>query len=276
MLELSSPAEGWRSQVVGWFGRLSARVGQRTFDALNYVGEICILLVHTLASVLTPPLRVRQILDQLVRIGWQSVPIAFLISIFTGMVLAFQSAYQMQKFAATMFIPGLVALSLVREIGPVLTALIVAGRSGSAIAAELGTMQVTEQIDALETLATDPVRYLVVPRFVALVVALPMLTLYADAFGIFGGWLIGVFKLNMGADRYWELTRSILTLKDVFSGLIKSVIFAGIIAIVSSFEGFRTQGGAEGVGRSTTMAVVLSFILIIASDCLFTVIFYFS
>ena len=265
-----------KSTYADWLSRLSEHVGQRTFDALTYVGEITTLLVHTLAAVCARPIRVRQILDQLVRIGWQSVPIAFLTSIFTGMVLSFQSAYQMQKFAAEMFIPGLVALSLVREIGPVLTALIVAGRSGSAIAAELGTMQVTEQIDALETLATDPVRYLVVPRFVALVLALPMLTLYADAFGVFGGWVIGVFKLHMGAERYWELTKSILTLKDVFSGLIKSVMFAAIIAIVSCFEGFRTQGGAEGVGRATTMAVVISFILVIASDCLFTAIFYFS
>lgn len=262
--------------LFGWLARLNERIGQKTFDAITYVGEVSILLVHTVASVLTPPVRMRQILEQLVRIGWQSVPIAFLIAMFTGMVLSFQSAYQMQKFAAEMFIPGLVALSLVREIGPVLTALIVAGRSGSAIAAELGTMQVTEQVDALETLATDPVRYLVVPRFVALVVALPMLTLFADAFGILGGWLIGVFKLDMGPQRYWELTKSILTVKDVFSGLVKSVMFAAVIAIISCAEGFRTQGGAEGVGRATTMAVVLSFILIIASDCVFTAIFYFS
>ena len=261
---------------VKWLSRLSEALGQRTFDVLTRIGELSILLVRTVESLPARPVRVRQIVDHLVRVGWQSVPIVFLISIFTGMVLAFQSAYQMQKFAAEMFIPGLVALSLVREIGPVLTALIVAGRIGASIAAELGTMQVTEQVDALETLATNPVRNLVVPRFIALVVALPMLTLYSDAFGVFGGWLIGVFKLDMGPQRYWELTKSILTLKDVFSGLLKSVIFAVIIAIISCFEGFHTEGGAEGVGRSTTMAVVWSFILIIAADCLFTAILYFT
>ena len=260
----------------GWFRRVNEHLGTQAIDALTYLGGVSMLLAHTVASVPAPPFRWRALLAHVVRTAWQSVLIVFLIAIFTGMVLAFQSAYQMQKFAAEMFIPGLVALSLVREIGPVLTALIVAGRTGAAIAAELGTMQVTEQVDAMETLATDPVRYLVVPRFLALVISLPVLTLYSDAFGIFGGWLIGVFRLNMSANRYWELTKSIMTMRDISSGLIKSMMFAAIIAIISCFEGFRTEGGAEGVGRSTTAAVVLSFILIIVSDCIFTAIFYFA
>ncbi len=272
----SSPSQPPETPLSRWIAGVSERLGTRTIHSLEYLGGIAILLSRTVAWIPVPPFRLRQLLDHVVRVGWQSVSIVFLISLFTGMVLAFQSAYQMQKFAAEMFIPGLVALSLVREIGPVLTALIVAGRIGASIAAELGTMKVTEQIDALETLATDPVRYLVVPRFLALLIALPILTLYADAFGIFGGWLIGVFKLDMGPQRYWELTKSILFFKDVFSGLLKSVIFAGIICIVSCFEGFHADGGAEGVGRATTRAVVLSFILIITSDCLFTAIFYFT
>ena len=152
---------------------------------------------------------------------------------------------------------------------------IVAGRVGSAIAAELGTMKVTEQIDALITLAVDPVHYLVVPRFIAMLIALPILTLLADAVGILGGFLIGTMKLGILPSLYWKMTTLPLVFKDLFSGLIKSVIFAMVICIVSCFEGFRTEGGAEGVGRSTTTAVVSSFLLIIASDCLCTALFYF-
>ena len=196
-------------------------------------------------------------------------------SLFIGMVLAFQSAYQMQKLAAEIYIASLVSLSVVREIGPVITALIVAGRVGSAIAAELGTMKVTEQIDALMTLAADPVHYLVVPRFIAMVIAVPLLTLWADAIGIFGGFLVGVLKLGILPSLYWKMTTLPLVFKDLFSGLLKAFIFGMIICVVSCFEGFRTEGGAEGVGRSTTVAVVTSFLLIIAADCICTALFYF-
>ena len=191
------------------------------------------------------------------------------------MVLAFQSAYQMQKLAAEVYIASLVALSVVREIGPVITALIVAGRMGSAIAAELGTMKVTEQIDAMITLAADPVRYLVVPRFIAMVLAVPILTLWADAVGIFGGFLVGTLKLGILPSLYWKMTTIPLMYKDLMSGLVKAFIFGMIICIVSCLQGFRTQGGAEGVGRATTQAVVTSFLLIIAADMLFTALFYF-
>ena len=181
----------------------------------------------------------------------------------------------MQKLAAEIYIASLVALSVVREIGPVMTALIVAGRIGSSIAAELGTMKVTEQIDALMTLAADPVRHLVVPRFIALVIGLPLLTLWADAVGIFGGFLIGTLKLGILPSLYWKMTTIPLVFKDLSSGLLKAFIFGIIICIVSCLQGFRTEGGAEGVGRSTTVAVVTSFLLIITADCFFTALFYF-
>ena len=244
-------------------------------DLSWYTGSLCILLTRAIGAALGRPFRYQAIANQLWIVGVRSLFITFLSSLFIGMVLAFQSAYQMQRLAAEMYIAGLVSLSMLREIGPVITALIVAGRVGSAITAELGTMRVTEQIDALMTLGVSPVSFLVVPRFIALIIGLPVLTLWADAIGIFGGFVIGTVKLNILPSLYWKMTRLPLVYKDLFSGLLKSVIFAMIICIVSCFEGFRTEGGAEGVGRATTAGVVASFILIIAADCLLTALFYF-
>jgi phospholipid/cholesterol/gamma-HCH transport system permease protein len=184
-------------------------------------------------------------------------------------------AYQMQKLSSEIYIANLVAVALTRELAPVLTALIVAGRIGAAITAELGTMAVTEQIDALQTLATNPVKYLVVPRFLALAIMLPVLTVYADIIGIFGGYFICVSKLGIGSQMYINMTLDALVVKDVMTGLIKTVFFGMIVALVGCYEGMRTKGGAEGVGRATTISVVTSFILIIATDCFFTALFYF-
>ena len=240
-----------------------------------YTGSLCLLFVQALGGSFCRPLRLQAVVYELWKVGVQPCVIVFLSSLFIGMVLAFQSAYQMQKLSAEIYIAGLVALSVVREIGPVMTALIVAGRVGSSIAAELGTMKVTEQVDALMTLATDPVRFLVVPRFIALVLALPLLSLWADAVGIVGGFLIGTLRLGILPSLYWKMTTLPLAFRDLFSGLLKAFIFGIIICVVSCFEGFRTEGGAEGVGRSTTVAVVTSFLLIIAADCLCTALFYF-
>ena len=233
------------------------------------------LSISTLFHIFVMPFRRKEFVVQLYKIGVLSFPIVLLVSLFTGMVLALQSAYQLTKMNAQIYISSLVALSIVRELGPVLTALVVAGRVGASITAELGTMKVTEQIDALETLAANPVKYLVVPRFLALCLMLPILTIYADFFGIIGGYIIGVYKLLIGSTIYIKMTYDPLMFKDVFTGLFKSFIFAIIICIVSCYEGFRTEGGAEGVGKATTLSVVTSFILIIAADCLFTALFYF-
>lgn len=247
----------------------------RAVSYFTYVGGITVLLVKTVFLSVTPPIRKMQILDQMNKIGVSSFSIVFLISLFTGMVLALQSAYQMQKMSAEMYIASLVSLSLTRELGPVLTALIVAGRCGAAMTAELGTMKVTEQVEALETLSANPIQYLVVPRFVAMVVMLPLLTIYADFFGIVGGYLIGVGKLGITHSMYVKMTFEPLAIKDVVTGLIKSVSFASIICLISCFEGLETEGGAEGVGKATTASVVRSFILIIIADCFFTALFYF-
>ena len=255
--------------------RLIAMLGHRFVEFVKYAGGLAVLMGQTLFWIPMPPMRRRQILEQMSRIGVDSLPIVSLISLFTGMVLALQSAYQMQRFSAEMYIASLVAFSMVREVGPVLTALIVAGRVGASITAELGTMQVTEQIDALETLATNPIKYLVVPRFIALIIMLPLLTVYADIIGIAGGYIIGVYKLGISHGMYMRNTWNPLKYKDFFTGLIKSFFFAVITCIVACYEGMTAEGGAEGVGRATTTSVVTSFILIIASDCFFTALFYF-
>jgi phospholipid/cholesterol/gamma-HCH transport system permease protein len=250
-------------------------LGRKTVSIICYGGGLSMLFFRTLKWIPVAPIRRKHILHQMNFIGVNSFPIVFLTGLFTGMVLALQSAYQMQKISAEMYIASLVALSMTRELGPVLTALVIAGRVGAAITAELGTMKVTEQIDALETLASNPIKYLVVPRFLALVVMLPVLTIYADFVGIMGGYIIGVFKLNITHNIYMRMTYEPLAFKDIFTGLTKSIVFAVIICIVSCYQGIKTEGGAEGVGRSTTMAVVISFVLIIAADCLFTALFYF-
>ena len=251
------------------------RLGERTVELFIYTGGVFSLFCSTMFQVFVPPFRRKELFMQMYRIGVLSMPIVFLVSLFTGMVLALQSAYQLTKMDAQIYISSLVALSVVRELGPVLTALVVAGRVGASITAELGTMKVTEQIDALETLAANPVKYLVVPRFLALCIVLPLLTVYADFIGIIGGYLIGVYKLLIGSTIYIKMTFDPLMFKDVFTGLFKSFVFAVIICIVSCYEGFRTEGGAEGVGKATTLSVVTSFILIISADCLFTALFYF-
>ncbi len=255
--------------------KLIEKTGDRAVATIQFAGGAASLLFQTLFSIAMPPFRPKQVFDQMVKIGVDSLPIATLTSFFIGVVIAFQSAYQMQRVNAKMYIPSLVAISLCREIGPVLTALVVAGRVGASIAAELGSMKVTEQIDALETLASPPIKYLVAPRFIALFTMLPMLTIYADCVGIFGGYLVSVYKLGLSSTLYVKMTFSSLVMKDIFTGLFKTLIFATVICIISCYEGMKVEGGAEGVGMATTRAVVTSFILIIVSDAFFTTLFYF-
>ncbi|MBU4304300.1 MAG: ABC transporter permease [Candidatus Omnitrophica bacterium] len=242
---------------------------------VTYVGGITLLLLRTVAGMFSPPFKRKQLVEQMSKTGVDSFAIVFLTAFFAGIVLAFQTAYTMRKMSAEIYIASLVGLSMTRELGPVLTALVVAARVGASITAEVGTMQVTEQIDALETLAINPIKYLVVPRFLALCLMLPILTIYADFVGILGGFIVGVSKLHISPHLYIRKTFDALVYKDIFSGLLKAVIFAAIISIVACYEGMRTRGGAEGVGRSTTLSVVISCILVIASDCLFTALFYF-
>jgi phospholipid/cholesterol/gamma-HCH transport system permease protein len=189
---------------------------------------------------------------------------------FTGMVLVLQTATGLMRFAAKDIASGIAAIAFTREIGPVLTSVVLAGRVGAGIAAEVGTMKVTEQIDALRTLATNPIHYLVVPRFIAALVMLPVITVFADVVGLLGGYLVGVYNIGIPPQTYLQITRDWLALSDLTSGVFKTTVFGMIIAIVACYQGFNAEGGAEGVGRATTRAVVTGSILILISNYFLT------
>ena len=241
----------------------------------SFLGGLFTLAIQSFYLVFIPPFQKDRVVEQIKKAGYDSLPIVSLVALFIGFIFALQTAYFMQRIGSEIYIASLVALSVTRELGPVITALVVAGRVGAAITAELGSMQVTEQIDALETLATNPLKYLVVPRLLALIVVLPLLTLYADAIGIFGSYLICVFKLGISSSLYMNVTFDALLYKDLFTGLFKTIFFGMIIAFVSCYEGFNVEGGAEGVGQATMRSVVTTFIMIIIADCFFTAVFYF-
>ncbi len=257
------------------FYKIFTFLGEKAVIFFTFIGGLSNLTVQAFYWMWVPPFKKERMLRQSIRAGVESFAIVSLVSFFIGMIFALQIAYLMQRLGSEMYIASIVAISLVRELGPVITSLVVAGRVGAAIAAEIGSMQVTEQVDALKTLAANPVKYLVVPRFLALGLMLPCLTLYADIIGIFGGWLICVQKLGISSGMYMNITFDSLLYKDIVTGLVKTVFFGLIIAFVSCYEGFNVEGGAEGVGRATTKAVVNSFILIIAADCFLTALFYF-
>jgi phospholipid/cholesterol/gamma-HCH transport system permease protein len=245
------------------------------FRWVSYVGELAILLGQTLYWIFTPPFKPYRFLIQAKRIGPGSFFISSMVAFFIGMIIALQMAYLMVQLSAEIYIPSVIALSLTRELAPVLTALIVAGRIGAGVTAEIGSMVVTEQVDALKAFAVNPVKYLVVPRFLALLLMLPVLTIFADIVGIYGGHVICVGKLGINSTMYWNMVFEALKLKDIATGLAKTVVFAMTIAIVGCHQGLRVRGGADGVGNATTTSVVRSFILIIVMDCVFTFIFYF-
>ncbi len=252
-----------------------AKSGAAIILFFSDIGGINILLSRTVGFIFRGEIRWKATIDQMFKIGVTSLPLVSLTSLFTGMVLALQSAYQLRLFTAQQFTADLVALSICRELGPVLTAMVVSGRVGASIAAELGTMKVTEQIDALKSLAMNPIEYLAVPRFLAAILMLFVLTIYADIIGMLGGYLVSVFKLGISSHEYIKRSVDSLMVKDIMTGLIKAFFFGGIISIVGCFYGFNTRDGAEGVGRATTYAVVVALIAVIASDVLFTAIFYF-
>ena len=256
-------------------------IGRATLNAGAAIWDVFALFFRTLYWLLFAPfigkfIGRRYIFAQMVFAGVQSILIVFFVTLFIGIVLAMQGAYQLSQLGAVRFVAALISVSVCREIGPVLIALVVAGRVGSAIAAELGTMKVTEQIEALETMALNPVRFLVMPRFLSLVVMLPVLTILGDLAGMLGGYLVGVYNLKISPGLYIKTNFEFLVMKDVMTGLLKSVVFAMVIAMIGCYQGLNTKGGAEGVGRATTLSVVVSFILIILTDAILTGIFYFS
>ncbi len=245
-------------------------IGRRVIRNAEEVGRGALLLGQTFRWTLRRPFDPGNIVRQMEEIGVQSLFVVLVMASFTGMVLALQTHTGFKRFDAESFVGTVVALSMTRELGPVLTGLIVAGRAGASMAAELGTMRVTEQIDALATLATNPVKYLVVPRFVAGLIMMPLLTAIADIVGIAGGYLISVQLLDANPVVYIRRTTDYLELDDIYSGITKAAVFGMIISIVGCYKGFYAAGGAEGVGRATTGAVVVSMMLILIANYFIT------
>lgn len=259
--------------------RIVTRIDEWLFRIAANVREYVMLGQRATRFVVSRPFYWRDELDQMDRLGVGSLPILALTGAFTGMVLALQSAVQLERFGAAVYVGNLVGASMIRELGPVLAGLMVAGRAGSGIAAELGSMRVTEQIDALESMGTDPIKKLVTPRLLALIIMLPALTLLTDIIGIFGGMLIATFTLDLPVYMYFAgvvdtIAHSGFVLGffpiDLVLGLTKPIVFGAIIALTGSFYGLGTRGGTEGVGRATTRAVVVSSILILASNYFLT------
>ncbi len=256
-------------------------IGKNVKEWLNILKDFLDLAYKTIFWIIVGPFRKKPIktepvFEQMVFMGAKSIVIVFFVTLFTGVVLAMQSAFQLSKMGGTIYVASLVSISICRELGPVLTALVIAGRIGAAITAEIGSMKVNEQIEALETMAVNPIRFLVVPKLVALFFMLPCLTVFGDISGMFGGYVVGVWDLKINSHLYIQTAFKYLTLKDIYTGLSKSFVFALIIALVGCYQGFHTKGGAVGVGRATTLSVVTSFILIIFADCIITGFYYYS
>jgi len=247
-----------------------ASIGAIFIAFLAATGRIFLFAARAIAAGIAPPYYPRLLLRQILHIGYYSLPVVGLTAVFTGMVLALQSYTGFSRFNAESAIATVVVLSVTRELGPVIAGLMVAGRVGAAMAAEIGTMRVTDQIDALTTLSTDPLRYLVLPRLVAGLITLPALVLVADIIGVFGGYLVSTYKLGFNIQSYLRSTTDHLEAMDVISGLIKAGVFGFIVALMGCYHGYNSRGGAEGVGQATTYAVVSASILILVSDYLLT------
>jgi phospholipid/cholesterol/gamma-HCH transport system permease protein len=254
--------------------RFLAAVGAAFLSFLAGTGRLALFAATALATAFSPPFYPRLILREIINIGYYSLPVVGLTAIFTGMVLALQSYTGFSRFSAEGAVATVVVLSVTRELGPVISGLMVAGRVGAAMAAEIGTMRVTDQIDALTTLSTDPLRYLVLPRLLAGIITMPMLVLVADIVGVFGGYLVGVYKLGFNPQAYLNGTWQRLETIDVVSGLVKAAVFGFIVALLGCYQGYYSRGGAEGVGRATTYAVVSASILILVVDYLITAAFF--
>ena len=249
-------------------------LGRMTLAFLASIGSVSSFAFQAIRQGLQPPWYRQQILRQIMEIGYYSLPVVGLTAIFTGMVLALQSYTGFARFSAESAIPNVVVVSLTRELGPVLAGLMVAGRVGAAMAAEIGTMRVTEQIDALTTLSTDPFKYLVVPRLIAGIITLPFLVLIADIIGVMGGFQVGVYKLDFNDVAYLRNTMDFLQFQDVFSGLVKAAVFGFLITLMGCYHGYTSRGGAQGVGMATTSAVVSASILILTFNYFITEAFF--
>lgn len=257
------------------------RMGERGFMAFNTLIEIALLLTNvsywSIRSFFQPRFRRRgEIIQQSIWIGMNALPIVGLIAFLIGFILALQSSVQLRQFGANIFVADLVAIAMISEMGPLITAIMVAGRSGSAITAEIASMKISEEIDALRMMGIDPIPYLIIPKLLAITLTLPLLTTFANALGILGGMVIGVLYLDIGIIPFYNEVIYVLRYKEIFIYILKSLCFAGIILLTAVFFGLRVTGGAEGVGKATTRAVVLSIFLIIVADSIIGLLFYFE
>lgn len=249
-------------------------IGRAFLGFLAATGRLALFAIISVSHCVRPPIYPRLIGRQMIEIGYYSLPVVGLTTLFSGMVLALQSYTGFARFSAESAVPNVVVLSMTRELGPVLAGLMVAGRIGAAMAAEIGTMRVTEQIDALTTLSTNPHKYLVAPRLIAGLTMLPLLVLVGDVIGVFGGYLISVFKLGFNPAIYIKNTWQYMEFIDVYSGLVKAAVFGFIVALMGCYNGYHSRGGAQGVGSATTNAVVSASILILISNYLITEMFF--
>ncbi len=260
--------------------QFAADVGGATERSVAYIGGLAQLGWRSLRLLFLSPLKRGRLFNRAVHqamsVGVGALPIVSLITFFVGVIIALQGAYQLQRLGAMQLVASLVAITITRELAPLITAIVVIGRSGSAFAAEIGTMRVTEELDALSTMALDPVAFLVTPKFIAMAVMMPCLAVWADCMGILGGCVFGLAGANFTFGSYLIATRDALVAHDITTGILKSLVFGLIITAVGCHEGFSTGAGAEEVGRSTTSAVVNSILLVILIDVIFTVIFYLS
>jgi len=264
------------SLVNGLLGSMGAWV----LAGLQYMGGVSRLLVDSFYWAFLKPFGGRrargdQLVKQMVRIGFNSIPIVFLVILLVGMIIALQMAYVLRRFNVVEYAASVVSIAMIRELGPLLTGIVMAGFAGASIAAELGTMRVNEEIVALETIGVNPVAHLVVPRLLATMIMIPCLTVLADLVGIVGGFIIGTGLLGVNYTLWFTRSVEFLVYKDIYTGFVKAVFFAIIVAVVSCYEGFRVTGGPEGVGRATTRSVVITIVMVIAADCFFTGLFYF-
>jgi phospholipid/cholesterol/gamma-HCH transport system permease protein len=251
-----------------------AAIGRGAISVCRGTGSTAIFAGNGVSHAVRPPFYARMFGRALMEMGYFSLPVVALTAVFTGMVLALQSYTGFSRYSAQSAIPNIVVLSITRELGPVLAGLMVAGRIGAAMAAELGTMRVTDQIDALETLSTDPMKYLVAPRLLAGVIALPLLVVVADILGVLGGFIVSTASLGFNATTYLTNTMNFMRAEDVISGLVKAAVFGFIIALMGCYQGYNSRGGAQGVGAATTNAVVSASILILALDYVLTELFF--
>jgi len=257
-----------------------AGIGRRVIPLKRNVHDAAKVINDTFYWAFISPfkgksIRVKAGIFEMVKAGYNSVPIVSVISFFVGIILALQAAYQLKKVGALIYVANLVGVSITRELGPILTAIIVSGRSGSAFAAEIGSMKAAEEVDALVTMGINPVRFLVVPKLIALMIMLPALTVIADFVGIAGGFVLSTTALEIHPYNYFQQTVNALLVKDIFTGLMKAWVFGIVITIVGAYQGFKVEGGAEEVGRRTTASVVASIFLVIIFDLFFTMLFYY-